>query len=93
MLTATEPGMPLQGHAAREARPVLPGELHAQGQKQQQVRQEEGFARDPQAIEKLRTHEASHGSLDRSGHGAIKSPPHERNELTWDEGELVTVQA
>lgn len=31
--------MPLQSHAARKARSVLPGELHPQGQEQQQVRE------------------------------------------------------
>ena len=53
-----------QGHTSRKARPVLPGELHAQGQEQQQVRQEGGFACGAQTAQELRAHEAPDGALD-----------------------------
>ena len=57
-------GVPLQGHTADKARPLLPGELHPQGKKQQQVRQEGGPASDTQAAQELRAHEAPDGAMD-----------------------------
>src|ERR1022692_4339672 len=64
--------MPLQSHAAREAWPLLPGQLHQEGQKQLQVRSQGRSASHPQAVEELRKHEDARGSLDRSGHRTIQ---------------------
>ena len=61
-------GMPLQGHAAREARALLSGQFYAQGKEQFEVRAQGRPRCCSPGTEELRGHEDARRPLDRSGH-------------------------
>ncbi len=63
----------MQGRPARQARSLLPGQLHPKGQEQYQVRKEGGPGDSAQAAQELRTHEALDGEVDRPGYGIVST--------------------
>ena len=62
------PRMPVQGHAAREARALLSGKFYAQGKEQLEVRAKRRSRCCSPGTEELRGHEDARRPLDRSGH-------------------------
>jgi len=72
---------PMQSFAAKEAWPLLLGQLYPKGQERHRVLPQGRTACDTREAEKLRTNEAACRSLDRAGNRTIQPAAHRRSAI------------